>query len=75
MFFGSVEMPCACVHLYICRYVWIYIFISQAFGKSLHVSFGNLNLDLHNYARLIVFTAHCLLSVLLFLIKAAISLA
>lgn len=55
-------------------YLNLYLY-SPGLWKSLYVPFGNLNLDLHNYARLILFTAHCLLSVLLFLIKAAISLA
>lgn len=49
--------------------------LPQAFWRSLRVSFGNLNLDLHNYARLLLFTARCLPCVLLFLIKVAISLA
>lgn len=43
----------------------------QALGKSFECSSANLNLDLHNYARLILFTAHCLLRVLLFFNKSS----
>jgi hypothetical protein len=50
-------------------------FSAPGFRENLECFLGNLNLDLRNYARLILFTAHCLLTVLLFLIKAAISLA